>query len=343
MANGYEKAAFESIPGNETNSPVLSTKVIYEPLNEFDVDPKPSHLERDDELRNVDEPISVLSEAYDPEWSLEQRAYPDSLAFELKGIFGNPVTTPGDGIITDPDAVPIPATATRHVWTAPYGPSGASPLTTERIAAYKDESTFFKLKGCGTQQLALESPEKGGVKLKASGPALHLARISDPALTPAYESLSIAPFERGHCTIQTQLGGSAVTEDFNVEVENPMDTVRSLGIASKFPDVLEKGDGPIVVSGSIPKRHIDPDDFDALMAATGFALKVRWQSTVNIAATSYKYTLWLECLNAQYMTGKPQALANKRRLGATFDWKATYAGVAGSTKWTLVNNTASYA
>jgi hypothetical protein len=105
---------------------------------------------------------------------------------------------------------------------------------------------------------------------------------------------------------------------------------------------MEKGDGPIVVTGSIPKRVIDPDDWDALVAGTGFAVKARWQSTVVIGATSYKYTLWLECLNAQYVDGGPEALANKRRLGGSFNWKSTYNGTAGSTKLTLVNATASY-
>jgi hypothetical protein len=86
----------------------------------------------------------------------------------------------------------------------------------------------------------------------------------------------------------------------------------------------------VIVTGSIPKRVIDADDYDALLAATGFAVKIRWQSTVNIGATAYKYTLWLELLNAQYMDGGPEALANKRRHGGSFNWKATYAGAAGS-------------
>jgi hypothetical protein len=109
------------------------------------------------------------------------------------------------------------------------------------------------------------------------------------------------------------------------------------------PRPHREGRRPIVVSGSIPKRHIDVDDFDALIAATPFTVKVKWQSTVSIAATSYKYTLWLECPNAQYVAGQPNPLMNQRRHGATFDWKATYAGSAGSSKWTLVNATTSYA
>lgn len=343
MANGYLHSAFESTPGNETNTPTLSTKVLYHPLRSFQPSLNPNPLERDDELRNVDEPIMVLPESFDPAWSLDTRLYPDLAGFELKGILGAPTTTAGDGIITDPDGSTIPTGATRHVWTAPYGPSGASPLTTQRQVAYKDESVFFKLKGCGSSAVALDSPASGGVGLSASGPALYMARVADPALTPAYESLTIPPFERAHLQIVTWLAGTAVTEDFNVSIANPMETVRTLGAASKFPDLLEKGDGPIVVSGTIPKRHIDPDDFDGLLNETTFTVKVRWQSTVNVGATSYKYALWLECNNCQYVDGEPEALANRRRIGASWAWKATYGGTAGSSKWTLVNNTASYA
>lgn len=343
MANGYLSSAFESIAGNEVNTPTLSTKVIYTPLKTFTPALGPAHLMRDDELRGVDEPIAALPEAYDPSWALDTRAYPDVTGFELKNCLGAPTSTAGDGVITDPDTVVIPTGATRHVWTAPYGPSGANPQTSQRQASYKDESTYFKLKGCATTQLALSSPESGGVDLTANGPALYMVRQSDPSLTASYESLTIPPFERAHLTITTWLGSTAETEDFTVQVDNPVETVRTLGVASKFPDVVEKGDGPIVVSGSIPKRHINSTDYDALLNATGFAVKVRWQSTVVIGATTYKYALWLECLNAQYLAGGPNPLTNARRLGATFDWKATYAGSAGSSKWTLVNATSSYA
>lgn len=342
MANGYCHQAFESTPGNETNTPTLSTKVLFPPLRSFAPKLAPKPLERDDELRNVDEPLQVLPEAYDPEWALESRLYPDTTGFELKAMLGAPVTTAGDGIITDPDGSTIPAGATRHVWTAPYGPAGINPMTTQRQAAYKDASVFFKLKGCGTRDFAIDTPANGGAMLKAAGPALYMASISDPALTATYEALTIPPFLRSHLVIATWLGSTAESEDFTIAGTNPIEAIRTLGIASRFPDAMEKGDGPIVFRGSIPKRLIDVDDYNALVAATAFTVKARWQSTVNIGATAYKYALWFEANNAQYMDGAPEPLANKRRLGATFDWKATYGGSAGSSKWTLVNATTSY-
>jgi hypothetical protein len=341
VANGYLNGKFESIPGNEDNTPTLSTKALFDPLISFEPGLNPAHLERDDELRNSDEPLQVLPEAYSPEWSREGRMYPDLVGYYLKNILGAPVSTPGDGVITDPSAGVIPTGAHRHVWTAPYGPSGASPLTSQFQAAYKDESTFFKLKGAASATLGIETPETGGARLTTGGPALYMSRIADPSLSPAYEALSVPPFQRGHLTIDTWLTGTATAEDFSVGVENPVETVRSLGISSAFPDVMEKGEGPIVVSGAIPKRHIDADDYDALLNATRFAVMVKWSSTAIIAA-AYPYGLWLQGDGAQYTGGGPAALVNSRRIGATFDWKMTSDGAGASSTWTLVNATANY-
>jgi hypothetical protein len=76
MANGYTHAARESTPGNETNTPTLSTKVIYEPVRSINVALNPKPMERDDEVRNVDEPLAVLPEMYDPTWELESARLP---------------------------------------------------------------------------------------------------------------------------------------------------------------------------------------------------------------------------------------------------------------------------
>ncbi len=345
MATGYVTARSESIPGNETNVPTYSSKRIYFPALSFTPSPNPNHMERDDEIRNSDEPLMVLAERYAPQWSMTSRHYPDTIGFLLSVLLGLPTTTAGNGVIVDPDSVAIPATAYRHVWTAPFGPSGASPKTMYAQIAYRDQSVFFDLKGAAVQQLQIETPESGGGRISASGPALYMpiTSVADPALTPAYESLAIPPFQRSHLTLPTWLTGSATsTEDFSVTITNPCDPYASLGVASKFPDVMEKGDLPVIVTGSIPKRQLDADDYAALMAATGFAAKARWVSTA-IIASGYPYKLFFEADNAQYVAGGPGALENKRRIGGSFDFKATSDGVGASTTFTLINATASYA
>lgn len=344
MATAYVTARYESIPGNETNSPTPSTKRLYFPALSFAPTLGPAHLMRDDEIRNTDQPLMVLAERKAPEWSMESRNYPDTLGFLLKLILGAPTTTQGDGSnVVDPDGTAIPASAYRHVWTAPFGPSGASPLTAYFQAAYKDQSVFYDVKGAACRSLAITTPETGGGRLAASGPALFMDRVSDPSLTPAYESLAIPPFFRSHLTVPTWLSGSSAQfEDLSITIENPCEPYSSLGIASQFPDIMEKADAPITFTGSAPMRQLDADDYDALENATGFGAKARWISTANVTG-SYKYGLWMEFDNAQLITGGPGALENRRRIGATFDFKATYDGAGASSTVTLVNATSSYA
>lgn len=340
MATGYVEEAYESIPGNETNAPTLSTKKLTAPLISFGLQLNPDPMDRSDENRNTDEYPPYLEDAHDPAWSDECRAYPDVLAFRLKAILGAPVSTAGNGVITDPDAATIPAGATRHVWTAPGAPVGINPQTFQAQAAYKDQSVFFKAKGCATEELGIASPEKGGSRVTRSGKAAFLQRITDPAITPTYESLAVRPFTRGGLTL-TWLTGSGTTEDFDVSFAQTVAMVRSLGIASFFPDVVERDDAPLKVSGSIPKRQLDLDDYDALKGATGFSAKAKWES-LSIIASSYPYRLWVEMSNCQYVGGEVDALMNKRRHGARFNFAATRNASASWTV-TLVNATASYA
>ncbi len=198
MATGYAKLAIESIPGNEANTPTLSTKVLYPPALSVDLGAKVEPLSRADEIRNLDEEPALVAEAFTADHSIETRAYPDVTGFLFTWMLGAPVTTAGDGVITGPDAVVVPSGAYRHVWTAPFGPAGPTPSTAEMVVAYKDQGAFFRAKGCGLSTLTIENAERGGVMLKASGPALYGTRISDPSLSPTYESLAVRPFTSGN-------------------------------------------------------------------------------------------------------------------------------------------------
>ncbi len=341
MATAYVQLKFETAPGYEGSSDTLSTKVVYPPLVNFKLGLGPEQMERDDELRGTDDAVPVIAEAFNPTWELEARLYPDLAGFLLKSILGSPTTTAGDGIITDPDTVAVPAGAYRHVWTAPFGPAGVNPQTMQAVVAYKDQGTFWRVKGMGVEKLSIENPESGGVRIKVSGRATYATRISDPSLTPTPESIATRPFMRSGLVIGTWLSGTGKHEDYSTEITNPFENARSLGVASKFADLVEKNEGIITVTGSVPKRQLDPDDIDALMAATGFATKALWANE-SIATGSYTHKLWQELTNAQYTGVDVDDLTNKRRHGASFDFKATNAGSASS-KFTLVNATASYA
>lgn len=342
MATGYNKSQFESVVGTEVNTPTLSTKIIYTPLIGFEFDPGVNPLERDDELRGVDEPLMVLSDTFAGTWSLNTRAYADTVAYRLKHILGAPTTTAGNGVITDPDGVVIPTNAFRHVFPSPFGPAGDAPLTTEEILAYKDQTVFAKLKGCGCEAVSLTSPETGGAMLAANGPVTYFARIADPSLTPSYESLAVRPFFQRDLVIVTWLTGSAASTDFDVNIANSIEDVNDLSVGpTQHRRGLAKGDAPITFSGSISKRLIDTDDWDGLIASTGFAAKARWTSR-SIIASAYPYKLFIEFDNAQLVGGGPEGLANKRRLGGSFNWKSTYDGAGASSTVTIINATTSY-
>jgi len=98
-----------------------------------------------------------------------------------------------------------------------------------------------------------------------------------------------------------------------------------------------------MVTGSIPKRVLGTADWDALLANTGFAAEARWTSD-SIIAAAYPYKLIIKMLNCQYVDGGANPLENKRRIGASYNFKATNAtGTAGSVQVQLINLTSSYA
>ena len=341
MPSGYTRLAIESIPGNETNAPTLSTKKLFMPVITFGPQMGASPLDRNDELRNLDDTLPVVPDSYDPSYQFDVRGYPDTLGFLLTWMLGDPVVGTGNGVITDPDGAVIPTGAFRHVWTAPFGPSGASPLTAQADLAYKDQYVFYKGKGFALAELEFDFPEEGGMMVRASGPGAYLDTQSDPSLTPAYESITIRPFTRGGLTLPTWLTGSGTHEDFGLRFASPVESVRSMGIKSKWPDVVEKAnEGPITVGFSLDQRQIDQDDIVALRDATGFPIKAKVESD-SIIAGSYPYRLWAQGSNAQYTEGDPEPLGNKRRHGHSFTGRFSNAGSASATI-TLVNATALY-
>lgn len=341
MATGYAQFQHESLPGNEFNTPTLSTKIFYPRLQAFTPDEGSGQMVRDDELLNTDEPVSSILESFDPNWSLESRGYPDLVGMMLAIALGLPTTTVGNGIITDPDAVAIPTGAYKHVWTAPFGPTGTSPKTAQIQLAYKDNPIFYKFKGAAINQITIDTPPSGGMSLKIGGPANYFIRIADPALTPTFEADTIQPFLRANLVIPTWLASTGITADFGVVIDCPVEAHHTAGSGSKYPDATFKGDTPIMVSGSMPKEILNAADWDALIAGTTFAAKARWQSLVNIVST-YPYKFYVEGTAAQYQDANPEPLSNKRRIGGSFGFKYTRAGSTSATL-TLVNGTPSYA
>lgn len=350
MATSYARIATENAPGTETAAATLSTKKVFVPAAEVSIPRGWSFLNRDDEMRGSSEAVADIPERANPTWSLNSRLYPDTLGIVLAGMFGISATgeaggthytaTAGNGVITDPDSVVIPTGATRHVWVSPFGPAGATPKTLQLNASYKDESIFVEARGCGTSELAITTPETGGAQLAASGVALYADRVSDPSLSASYESTR--PWLHKGQSVVTWLSGSSTPAVLNVNFSNPIVTVNTLSPGGGFyPDLIEKDENLVLVTGSITVRHPDAEDMDAVKAGTTFATKTRWISDTMITG-SYPFGFWIQHTACIYTSEEIQPLANRRRHDASFNWKAVSAGSA-STTITLVNASASYA
>lgn len=343
MGAGYLEARFETgTPNYESGTGPYSSKQIYMPLISFQPTLAPSHLLRDDELRGVDEPLAALPEMKAPTWSLETRAYPDTIGFLMTLCLGTPTTTAGNGTITDLMGGTIPTGAYRHTWTAPFR-QGVYPYSATMRVAYADQSTYFTLRGAVCDTLSISSPEAGGVRIAASGPALSMENVASHGLSASYEALSVPPFLRSHLTVPGWLSSSQAFEDFSVQIANPVEVVRSLGVASQYPDLVERAGAPTTVTGAAPKRQLGTVDFQALRDATGFPGTARWLSTANVGTTSYAYRMIAAYDNLQYTEGGPQALTNQRRIGQDLSFRASYDGSGASATFQVVNATSSYA
>lgn len=342
MANGYAASYYETTPGNESTAPSTSTKVIFFPLKGLSLTPGVDPFRRDDELRNQSDVLAMAPGNYSPSGVLNVPCYPDTVGYLLKWILGAPTSTTSAGATTDPDGGTIPTGLTKHVWTSPGGPAGTSPQTARLIASWKDVSQYAAVRGAACSSLEFQLTDKE-IMLSAALVGLFMDdAIVDPALTATYESLSVLPFKMTGVTVPTWLSGSdKAFNSLSWRIDNPVDPARTMTIASLSPDVMDKGDEPVSLSGDAEFRHLDPQDVAALRAHTGFASKIKCLSE-SVAGSGYKYTLWVEMSNTQYESGEPGDLENKRIIGNKVGFRATNAGSAAFTI-TLVNLTGSYA
>lgn len=315
----------------------ISTDVGYLPIQTVRVEPNPTFLDRSDELRSIDGGPPQMVDMFEPQGSIAMRAYPDLLPYLLIANGWSAAITQGDGsAVKDPDTVSIPATAYRWVFTKRTGIPAKS---LQLILSYFNEAVWLKGQGFGLSSLSMNAA--GDVTGDLQG--LVVAKVADPSLTPSYIATTLPPFRRGDITL-SWLSGTGTTGDFSFQVANELVRRHSFGLAapSYFPDMLEHGDARVRVTGSIPKDVLDADDYDALVGGTTFSATAKWKSPKSIAATAYKYQMWLQMPACQYIGGQPDELRNTRRRGATFNWWAAVDPTAGyDAKITIVNALAS--
>lgn len=240
---------------------------------------------------------------------------------------GNHVAT----VVNDVILGNIPVGASKWVFSKR---SGLTAKTMQLLACYVEAGTFMKGNGYGVSQITLD--QDGALSADMMG--LVCKRIADPNLTPSYDTQAIPPFRKVDLYMQW-LTGSGETDGFSMQLANALERRRTFGTArSYFADRMFQGDARVAATGSIPKFALDPEDMDALLAASYFAALARFQSDKVIAATAYPYTMWVDMPACQIVGGQPDELGNRRRYGATYDWFAAYDEAAGyDIKITLAN------
>jgi hypothetical protein len=310
----------------------ISTYKAFLPVQSLGVQPNPQLIDRSDELRGIEGAPDQLIDTYEIAGSLQMRNYFNLLTYllEISGMVGT--LGVGNGIITDPDGAVIPTGAFRWVFTKR---GGITAKTAQLQMAYVDEAVFVKGQGVGISNWTLNADGQYTADLMG----LVFANVADPNLTPVFDSAVIPHGRRGDISL-TWLASSGTTEDFSLAVSNPLMRRRTLGIspASYYPDKMEHGDDKVALTGSIPKTVLADADVDALLAASTFAATAKWITPKSIGATSKKYSMWVEMPRCQYIGGTLDDLANRRRFGGSFDWRASWDETAGyDFKITLVN------
>jgi len=344
MATGYVLLKRETNgPLNESTAAggTYGTKTLYVPATNIAPDISPTQLSRDDEIRNANEPAPIIPDKFDPKMPLAVKGYPDTVGFLCTLAFGLPTTVTGNGTVTDLGGGTVPVGAYTHTWTAPFGTANIPPSASV-LAAYADQAVYLQGYGMGMQQLDLGTDDTV-MNLSAQFDGLYLTQIANPSLSPTYETSTIQPFKPRNATLTTWLANTGLTVQggMSFSFANPFEKDRTQGVSSMYPDALFKTDLP-TTTGSINKLLFDVDDWNALVASTGFAALVSWVNDTIITG-SYHYKFFVQCPNLQYTGGTPDPLTNVRRLGANFNFKATDTGSGGSTKIQLCNATSSYA
>lgn len=254
--------------------------------------------------------------------------YTGKTATTFTGCSAHPATVGGELVNGN-----VPTGATKVVFAKR---NALTAKTAQALLAYVANGVFAKVQGLGVSQLSMNAAGQ----VSGSLAALVYANVADPNLTPTYDSIGIPPLRSGEILLSPWLAAAGEADDFNFTVTNGLIARRGLR-QSYFPATMQLADEFVTVTGSRPAFTLADADVDALLSAQTFAAKVRWVSSRNIAATTYKYSMWLEMPACQYVGGGPDELRRARRHGGSWEWFAALDETAGySERFTLVGNVA---
>lgn len=340
-ANGYAHALIETAVNSENTSTALSTVPFYAPAMEVPWEVPPITEDRSDELRGTFEALPLDVVGFEPTTlTLNNRLYANFVGLPIFLTLGFPVTTAGNGVITDPDGNTIPAGATRHVWDSAVTP--AAVRSAQIQLAYPDAvptAIFWKMKGMTCEQLDISPNDRGFWSFAAALKGTYTTPISDPSLTPTYDAVSIKPFVAGHHSIPTWLASTGTPVGISYSLNQPSEAAYSFASASKSPDIWDKTDPP-KLTAELTFRSADVDDYNAMIAGTQWTVKTKWVSDQFITG-SYPYKLFIEG-NAMYSQLVVDSLKHQIRHQQTAQVSFGKAAAASGFKITLVNGVSSY-
>lgn len=338
-AGGYVHNAIETTPNGELSPSAVSATVFYHPLTQADWQVPVLWDDRSDELRGFSDNVQPDLVGYDPQvWGANLRLYPNLFGLYMHAMHGLGAYTAGNGVITDPAGVTMPASTNRWVWTA--GTTNTQVRSLQRQLVYPDQAVFIKQTGCVPEQIQVQADGEV-MTMNVTGHNLYTTQIADPGLSATYDALTVKPFLRSHMAQPaTWLAASATQAAFGFTLDNPVSFDRTLS-GSKFPDVVDRTGVDLRLTVQLSTRNLDTDDIAALLAGTNFTVKASWVSTQFITG-SYPYKLFIEG-NAVYSDLTPEGLQHKIRHGATIP--VTFGRSSGGTPSytiTLCNGVTSY-
>lgn len=341
----FVRGKIEAAPNAETAPNAISTVPIDLPYQSFGMVPALVTDDRTDEFRGTAEPVPPdISGKGPPTGNAKGRLYPNGIGLFFSMLWGFVTPSAGDGVITDPDSTVIPVGVTRHVWDS-AAINAAVVRSAQFQRAYGNGSGHFLLdRGVTCAQLDLAIGDQNlPSTFDASIMGLFESRIADPSITPSYDALTVKPFYRGDFSVQTWLGGSASPIGASLSFTNPVEVDEVLN-SSQWPTAWVRPNQ----AGAVPRltmtinaKSVDPDDYDAWIANTGFTYKFRWKSPNNIGATSYPYQLWVQGA-ATYSDYAPEEIQHKLRHGGDITAVAGKSGATSAFVVTLCNAQTSY-
>lgn len=346
MASGdqYVELKVETSPNGESGTAAVSSVAMFQPIQEFALNPSVTFDDRTDEFRGTAEPIPPDLTGYNQtEGTAKGRLYPRLIGMYFTPMLGYVTPTAG-GTAIDPDGGTVPAGVYLHQWNS----STLDPATIRSVQIRRSygntTSLFFKDTGVTVTQLDLAVGDQNQPStFEASLAGLFQDDTVDPSLSPSYDAVTVKPFYRGNFSVSTFLTGTGSPLNANFSFTNPVEPDPVLN-SSPWPSAWSRPNE----AGAVPRltinidaKSIDPDDYAAFMGNTIFGYKMKWVSTQNAGTASYKYRMWIEGC-ATFSAYEMEAMQHKLRHGATITAVAGASGGTAAFKVTLANDVSSY-